>query len=110
MLRAHKFISKNRKLHKLALPIVILKKSIISDMHHRRTYMYINFQQNQVIVHVEQSKPRAHKFICKSRKLHKFATISSNFKKSIILGMHHSITYMYINFQQNRVATGSECC
>ena len=29
-------------------PIVILKKSIISDMHHRVTYMYINFQQIQV--------------------------------------------------------------
>ena len=31
----------------LQLPILILKKSIISDMRHRATYMYINFQQNQ---------------------------------------------------------------
>ena len=39
--------AKNRKLHNLQLPILILKKSIISDMHHGATYMYINFQQNQ---------------------------------------------------------------
>ena len=32
----------------LQLPIVILKKSIISDVRHRKTYMYIDFQQNQV--------------------------------------------------------------
>ena len=29
-------------------------------MHHRETYMYINFQQNWV-----SSQNRAHKFICK---------------------------------------------
>ena len=34
--------------------------------------------------------------------MHQFATTNSNFKKSIILDMHHHITYMYINFQQNR--------
>ena len=28
-------------------PIVILKKKILLDMHHHKTYMYINFQQNQ---------------------------------------------------------------
>ena len=32
----------------LQLPIVILKKSILLNMHHLETYMYINFQQNQV--------------------------------------------------------------
>ena len=32
----------------LQLPIVIVKKSTLSDMHHHKTYMYINFQQNQV--------------------------------------------------------------
>ena len=32
----------------LQLPIVILKKSIILDIHHHKTYMYINFQQNRV--------------------------------------------------------------
>ena len=39
--------AKNRKLHNLQLPILIFKKMIISDMHHRAIYMYINFQQNQ---------------------------------------------------------------
>ena len=39
--------AKNRKLHNLQLPILISKKSIISDMHHPAIYMYINFQQNQ---------------------------------------------------------------
>ena len=29
------------------LPIVILKKSIILDIHHHKTYMYLNFQQNR---------------------------------------------------------------
>ena len=46
-------------------------------MHHRITYMYMNFQQNRVSRSVEtwfvdQSK-RAHLFICKKNgKLHKF--------------------------------------
>ena len=38
--------AKNRKLHNLQLPILIWKNSIISDIHHRAMYMYINFQQN----------------------------------------------------------------
>ena len=42
-----KLSAKNRKLHNLQLPILISKKSIISDMHHPEIYMYINFQQNQ---------------------------------------------------------------
>ena len=32
----------------IAITNTIFVKSIISDMHHRITYMYINFQQNQV--------------------------------------------------------------
>ena len=39
--------AKNHKLLNLQLPILIFKKLIISDMHHRAMYMYINFQQNQ---------------------------------------------------------------
>ena len=39
--------AKDRKLHKLQLPILISIKSIISDMHHPAIYMYINCQQNQ---------------------------------------------------------------
>ena len=33
---------------KLQLLMLYFVKSIISDMHHRITYMYINFQQNRV--------------------------------------------------------------
>ena len=47
----------------LQLPIVILKKSIILDMHHHNTYMCINFQQNWV--ETQFSRNRAHKFIRK---------------------------------------------
>ena len=39
--------AKNRKLHNLQLQILNSKNSIISDIHHRAMYMYINFQQNQ---------------------------------------------------------------
>ena len=45
--------AKSRKLHKLQLPILISEKSIISDMHHRAMYMYINFQQNQASISVQ---------------------------------------------------------
>ena len=35
--------------------------------------------------------------------LHKFAITNTIFVKSITLDMRHHKTYMYINFQQNRV-------
>ena len=39
----------NRKLHKIAITNKnIEKKMIISEMHHRITYVYINFQQIRV--------------------------------------------------------------
>ena len=41
--------AKNCKLHKFATTNSnFKKKSILLDMHHHKTYMYINFQQNQV--------------------------------------------------------------
>ena len=33
---------------KKKLPIIIFEKLTLSDMHHRRTYMHINYQQNRV--------------------------------------------------------------
>ena len=42
--------------------------------------MYINFQQNRVKI----SQNVYTNFVAKNRKLHKFATINSNFEKSII--------------------------
>ena len=62
--------------------------------------MYINFQQ---IAFVDQSK-HCTKIINKNGKLHKFATTNSNFEKRSISDMHYRITYIYINFEQNRVS------
>ena len=42
------YLQKNASRINLQLLLIILKISIISDMHHRKTYMYINFQQNRV--------------------------------------------------------------
>ena len=40
----------------------------------------------------------------KNRNLHNFATTNSNFKKSILLNMHHHKTYMHINVPQHRIS------
>ena len=69
-------------------------------MHHRITY--INFQQNWVCRSV---KP------CTQSYLHNIASCIDLklpiviWKKIIILDMRNHKTYMYINFQQNRVKT-----
>ena len=62
--------------------MVILKKSIILDIHHHKMYMYINFHQNRanrsvITVHTN--------LFAKNRKLHKFATTNSNFKNRCVL-------------------------
>ena len=41
-------LAKNCNLHKFATTNSNFEKSIFLDMHHHKTYMYINFQQNQV--------------------------------------------------------------
>ena len=47
-------------------------------MHHRKTYMYINFQQNWV----SRSVKTVHtNLFAKKCELHKFATTNSNFEK-----------------------------
>ena len=84
------------------MPIELLKKSITSVMHHRKTYMYINFQQNRVsksviIVHTNV-------FAKKNRKLFKYATTNSNFFKLTLSDMYHRKTYMNIYFQLNWVS------
>ena len=61
------------------LPITFFEKSTISDMHHRKTYMHINFQQNRV----NRSIKTVHtNLFAQYRKLHKFATTNSNFEKN----------------------------
>ena len=64
--------------------------------------MYITFQQNRVKTQVMTVLTSL--FAKKNRKLHKFATTNNNFFKSSLSDMHHRKTYMYINFQQNRVS------
>ena len=62
--------------HKFATINSNLKKMIMSIMRHRKTYMYINFQQNRV----NRSGITVHRnLFAKNRKLHKFATTNSNF-------------------------------
>ena len=58
------------------LPIVILKKTFFLDIHHHKTYMYINFQQNRVKTQVNTVLTS---IFAKNRKLHKFATNNCNF-------------------------------
>ena len=63
----------------LQLPIVNLIKVFLRDMHHRKTYVYINLQQNRVC----RSVITVHTNIfAKNRKMHKFATTKCNFEKN----------------------------
>ena len=57
--------------------VILKKKTILLDMHHHKTYMYINFQQNRVKTQVITVLTS---IFAKNRKLHKFATTSSFFK------------------------------
>ena len=44
------------------------------------------------------------KLFAKNRKLHKYATYNLSFEIKLLSDMHHRITYLYTNFQQNRVS------
>ena len=75
----------------MQLPIVIFKKSTLSDIHPRKTYMYINFQQNRV----SRSAKTVHtNLFAKKCKLHKFATCNSNFEKLLLSDMNHIIIHI----------------
>ena len=88
-------------LHKFAITNTIFAKSVIPDVYHRITDMYINFQQKWVSKSVKTVRTN---IFAKKCKLHKFATMPIIlFYKSITSDMHHHKTYMYINLQQNRV-------
>ena len=64
----------------LQLPVVILKKSSISDMQHRKTYNYFNFQQNWVSRSVKTVHTNVFAKIL--IKLHRFANTKSVFKET----------------------------
>ena len=78
----------------LQLPVVILKKSSISDMRHRKTHNCFNFQQNWVSKSVKTVHTNVFAKIISCIDL-QIPTVFS--KKSIISDKHHRITYMYIN-------------
>ena len=73
------------------LPIVIFKKSTLLDMHHRKTYMYISFQQNRASRSVKTVHTNLFAKYCN---LHIFATSNSNFEKSILSDMNHLIIHI----------------
>ena len=78
----------------LQLPIIILKKSVISDTHHGITYMLINFQQSRV----SRSVKTVHTNLFKNnRKLHKCATTNSNLE--IIDYLRHASSYNVHEYQ-----------
>ena len=84
---------------KLQLLMLFFVKSIISDMHHRISYMYINFQQNQV----SKSVKTVHTNLCaKNCQLHTFVTCNLNFEKSRLSDMHYPLTDIQTDFEINR--------
>ena len=92
--------AKNCMLHKFATTNTIFVKSILLDMHHHKTYIYINCQQNRVNRSVITVHTNVFAKIASCINLQLSILI---FKKSILLDINHHKTYMYINFQQNRV-------
>ena len=73
----------------------MLKKNIISDMHHRKTYIYINLQHNRVsrpvkTVHTD--------LFAKNRKLN----LQLEFRRSRLSDMHYPITDIQAKFEINR--------
>ena len=79
----------------LQLPVAILKISSISDMQHRKTYNYFNFQQNWVSRSVKTVHTNVLAKIISCIDLQIPIVFS---KKSIISDNRHGITKMYINF------------
>ena len=88
------YLQKNASCISLQLPIIIFFKFMISDMHHRITYMYINFQQNRI----SRSVKTVHTTLLeKNHKLHKCATTNSNFEK--IYYFRHSSSHNIHRYQ-----------
>ena len=68
-------------------------------MHHRKTYMYNNFQQNRV----SRSVKTVHtNLFAKIFNLHKFAPCNSNFEKSRLSNMHCPLTDIRADSEINR--------
>ena len=77
-------------------------------MHHRKTYLYFNFQQNRVSI--ARSVKTVHtNLLTKNASYINLQLPIVILKKSILLDMHHRKTYMYVNIQQNRVSRSKPC-
>ena len=91
----------------LQLLIVILKKSIISDMRqstcNTSVKVHVNYFFSKLRL-VDQSKPCTLIYLQKMASCINLQLPIVILKKSIYLDMHHHKTYMYVNFQQNRVS------
>ena len=70
-------------------------------MHHRKTYMYNNFQQNRVSRSVK-TMHRPTDLFAKNFNLHKFVTCSLNFRKLRLSDMHCALTDIQADFEINR--------
>ena len=77
---------KNHKLHKFATTNSNFSKSTLSDMHHRKTYMNIIFQQNQVS---RLFKTMHTNLLAKICKLQKFANCI-NLQLAIRISKNHA--------------------
>ena len=71
-------------------------------MHHRKTYMHINFQQNWVRSSVKTVHTN---LFAKKCKLHKFVSCNKNFEKSRLSDMHHPLRDIQADFEMNRPTT-----
>ena len=100
--------AKNCNLHKFATIPIVFFKSITSDMHHPKTYMYINFQQNQAC---RTGKTVRTNFFAKNCKLHKFATTDSNFEKNQVFETCDMVKHTYVSiFSKIGLVDKSKLC
>ena len=83
----------------LQLPIITFKKLTLSNMHHRKTYMHINFQETQVSTSVKIVHTN---IFGKNCKLHKFSTCNYNFEKSRHSDMNYPLMDIQADFKINR--------
>ena len=90
----------------MQLPVVILKKSFISDMHHPIRYTYKSHFSK--IGFFDRSNPCTQMYLQKIAICINLQLPTTILKKSIMSDMsdmhHRIITYMHINFQQNRAS------
>ena len=95
-------LANNCKLHKFATTNSNLKK--INYFRHVSKYNEHVYQFSAKSGWYKSVKTAHTKQFSKNRKLHKYATYNSNFETKLLSDMHHCITYIIINFQQERVS------